>query len=69
MIYATIAGDVVVAAAYAHELPHYGLTVGLTNYASCYLTGLLCARRCLKKFGLDTTYEVLIFISLRKALA
>jgi large subunit ribosomal protein L5e len=24
----------VLAAAYAHELPHYGLEVGLTNYAA-----------------------------------
>ncbi|KAE9604826.1 putative ribosomal protein L5 eukaryotic/L18 archaeal [Lupinus albus] len=31
---ASIAGDNVRAAAYAHELPHYGLQVGLTNYAA-----------------------------------
>lgn len=31
---ASIAGDMVLAAAYAHELPHYGLEVGLTNYAA-----------------------------------
>jgi len=55
--YARIEGDVVVCAAYAHELPRYGVKVGLTNYASAYCTGLLLARRLLKKFGLDQTYE------------
>jgi len=29
-----MAGDIVVAAAYSHELPRYGLEVGLTNYAA-----------------------------------
>jgi large subunit ribosomal protein L5e len=29
----------------------------LTNYASAYATGLLLARRLLKKVGLDTQYE------------
>ncbi|GAX80180.1 hypothetical protein CEUSTIGMA_g7618.t1 [Chlamydomonas eustigma] len=57
IVYATIAGDVVVAAAYAHELPEYGLSVGLTNYAAAYCVGLLCARRVLTKFGLADTYE------------
>ena len=56
--YATIAGDVVVAAAYAHELPHFGLKQGLTNYAAAYCTGLLLARRVLTKFGLADTYKV-----------
>jgi large subunit ribosomal protein L5e len=55
--YATVAGDVVVAAAYAHELPRYGLTVGLTNYAAAYATGLLLARRLLTKYGLADTYK------------
>jgi len=55
--YARIVGDVVVCAAYAHELPRYGIKVGLTNYAAAYCTGLLLARRLLKKFGLDQTYE------------
>ena len=32
-------------AAYAHELPRYGVKVGLTNYAAAYCTGLLLARR------------------------
>ena len=32
-------------AAYAHELPRYGVKVGLTNYSAAYCTGLLLARR------------------------
>ena len=54
--YATISGDVCVAAAYAHELPSYGLSLGLTNYAAAYCVGLLLARRVLTKFGIDKTY-------------
>jgi len=34
-----------VCAAYSHELPKYGIKVGLTNYAAAYCTGLLVARR------------------------
>lgn len=55
--YARIQGDIVVCAAYAHELPRYGVKVGLTNYSAAYCTGLLLARRLLKKFSLDQTYE------------
>eukprot|EP00897_Mesotaenium_endlicherianum_P005889 jgi/Mesen1/5328/ME000266S04520 len=55
--YATLAGDVVVSAAYAHELPRYGLKVGLTNYAAAYCVGLLLARRTLTKYGLAEEYE------------
>jgi large subunit ribosomal protein L5e len=54
--YARIDGDKIVCAAYAHELPKYGVKVGLTNYAAAYCTGLLLARRVLKKFNLDTIY-------------
>lgn len=57
IVYATLAGDVVVTSAYSHELPRYGLKVGLTNYAATYCTGLLLARRTLQHFGLDATYE------------
>lgn len=35
----------IVCAAYSHELPKYGVSVGLTNYAAAYCTGLLLARR------------------------
>jgi len=54
---AKIIGDEVVCAAYSSELPRYGIKVGLTNYAACYATGLLLARRTLAKFGLADTYE------------
>lgn len=56
IIYSKIEGDVVFAAAYAHELPRYGIKHGLTNWAAAYATGLLVARRALKKLGLDETY-------------
>ncbi|RDX66021.1 60S ribosomal protein L5, partial [Mucuna pruriens] len=54
---ASIAGDIVLAAAYSHELPQYGLEVGLTNYAAAYCTGLLLARRVLKQLEMDEEYE------------
>lgn len=56
IVYARIEGDVVLAAAYSHELPRYGVKVGLTNYAAAYTTGLLLARRLLKKLNLDKVY-------------
>ena len=45
--------DVCIASAYAHELPRYGVNVGLTNYSAAYCTGLLLARRVNMKFGLE----------------
>ncbi len=45
IIYAKIEGDKVLVSAYGHELPRYGVKVGLTNYAATYCTGLLLARR------------------------
>lgn len=54
--YARIEGDKIMCAAYSHELPRYGVKVGLTNYAAAYATGLLLARRLLKKLGLDSIY-------------
>ncbi|KAG2493843.1 hypothetical protein HYH03_008059 [Edaphochlamys debaryana] len=56
IVRSTIKGDIVEAAAYAHELPEYGLKCGLTNYSSCYCVGLLVARRILTKFKLDKHY-------------
>lgn len=50
-------GDQVLCAAYSHELPRYGLKVGLTNYSACYCTGLLLARRLLQKLKLDKIYK------------
>merc|ERR1712136_228629 len=55
--YARLQGDVVICAAYSHELPRYGVSCGLTNYAAAYATGLLIGRRILQKFGLDSLYE------------
>ncbi|XP_066993411.1 uncharacterized protein RpL5 [Anabrus simplex] len=55
--YSRIEGDKILCAAYSHELPRYGVKVGLTNYAAAYCTGLLLARRLLKKLGLDQLYE------------
>lgn len=55
--YARIEGDKILCAAYSHELPKYGVKVGLTNYAAAYCTGLLIARRVLKKLGLDKVYQ------------
>jgi len=54
--YAKIEGDVIVAAAYSHELPKFGVKVGLTNYAAAYCTGLLVARRLLHKLKLNEHY-------------
>lgn len=56
VIYAKIDGDRVIVAAYAHELPEYGVKVGLTNYSAAYCVGLLCARRLLKNLNLDDKY-------------
>lgn len=51
-----IVGDVVFTAAYAHELPRYGIKHGLTNWSAAYAVGLLIARRALTKLGLADTY-------------
>ncbi|NP_001279040.1 60S ribosomal protein L5 [Callorhinchus milii] len=61
--YAKIEGDIIVCAAYGHELPKYGIKVGLTNYAAAYCTGLLLARRLLNKFGLDKIYEGMVEVT------
>lgn len=56
VISAKIQGDFVLTAAYSHELPRYGIPVGLTNWPAAYATGLLAARRVLQKLKLDTIY-------------
>lgn len=56
IISSQISGDIVLTAAYAHELPRYGIKHGLTNWSAAYAVGLLIARRALKKLGLDETY-------------
>jgi len=55
--YAKVTGDVVIAAAYAHELKNFGVPVSTSNYAACYATGLLLARRVLTKLGLAAKYQ------------
>ncbi|EAS30427.3 60S ribosomal protein L5 [Coccidioides immitis RS] len=51
-----LTGDKVIACAYAHELKRYGIKNGLTNWSAAYATGLLLARRTLKKLGLDEDF-------------
>lgn len=51
-----ITGDRVFCSAYSHELKAYGIKHGLTNWAAAYCTGLLIARRTLKKLGLDSEF-------------
>ena len=57
IVHAKMIGDFTICQATSHELPRYGCKVGLTNYAACYATGLLCARRLLKKLDMDGDYE------------
>jgi len=45
-------GDRTIAQATSTELENYGCPVGYTNYAACYATGLLIARRCLTTVGM-----------------
>jgi large subunit ribosomal protein L5e len=52
-----ITGDKVFCAAYSHELRAYGIEHGLTNWAAAYCTGLLIARRVLKKLGMDEDFQ------------
>ncbi|KAJ9141656.1 60S ribosomal protein L5 [Pleurostoma richardsiae] len=56
IIHSEISGDKVLASAYSHELRAYGIEHGLTNWAAAYATGLLIARRVLKKLGLDEDF-------------
>ena len=49
-------GDRVLCDAKSSELKRFGLTAGLTNYASSYATGLLVAKRLLKKLNMDKLY-------------
>ncbi|CAN8106005.1 unnamed protein product [Discula destructiva] len=51
-----ITGDKVFVSAYAHELKAYGIEHGLTNWAAAYATGLLIARRALKKLGIEEQF-------------
>jgi len=57
IVTAELTGDKVFCAAYSHELKAYGIEHGLTNWAAAYCTGLLIARRVLKKLGMDEEFE------------
>jgi large subunit ribosomal protein L5e len=57
IVAAKMIGDQTIAAAYSQELPLFGAKAGFTNYAACYATGLLLARRLLTKLGIDKKYE------------
>jgi len=57
IVTAEISGDKVFCAAYSHELRAYGIEHGLVNWAASYATGLLLARRVLKKLGMDEDFE------------
>ncbi|AFZ78967.1 60S ribosomal protein L5e, putative [Theileria equi strain WA] len=56
IVSSTIVGDKVHACADSSELVHYGVKLGLTNYAAAYCTGLLLARRLLTKLNLDSQF-------------
>lgn len=57
IVYATIVGDRCVCAANSTELKNYGIPCGHKNYAAAYATGLLIARRMLKKLGMDGDFK------------
>lgn len=57
MIYATLTGDRVLCSSNSNELSKWGLTAGLTNYASAYCCGLLLARRLLKQLNMHELYK------------
>jgi large subunit ribosomal protein L5e len=52
--------DICLTSAYSHELKRYGLTVGLTNYAAAYATGLLLARRVDAKYSIGYKGNMLV---------
>jgi large subunit ribosomal protein L5e len=53
VVSAKLEGDSVLASAYSHELPAFGVKHGLTNFAAAYCTGLLAARRVLSNLSLE----------------
>jgi len=56
IITSEVNGDKVFSSAYGHELKRYGISHGITNWAAAYCTGLLLARRTLKKLELDEDF-------------
>merc|ERR1712087_860802 len=55
--YATIRGDITICQATSTELKKFGVPAGHKNYAAAYCTGLLLARRGLKKPDLDGKFK------------
>lgn len=53
VVWSTIVGDRIKTEASSAELKRFGLTTGLTNYSAAYCTGLLCAKRLLKRLDED----------------
>jgi len=56
IVYATLKGDMTIAAADSKELANYGVKNGFANYAASYATGLLLARRLLKDKKIDSQF-------------
>lgn len=52
VVYSTILGDKVLTQATSKELDNFDIPIGHTNYAACYATGLLIARRTLDLLGM-----------------
>jgi len=58
VVYSTILGDRVLSQATSTEMANYGgEALSFKNYAAAYCTGLLIARRTLKKLGLDQDFQ------------
>jgi large subunit ribosomal protein L5e len=57
VVHATITGDKIFCQADSLELRKYGLSTGFASYSAGYATGLLLARRVLKKLGMDGLYS------------
>jgi len=61
VVSSTIEGDKVKTSSDSSELKRFGLTAGLTNYSAAYCTGLLCARRLLKKLDEENKEKKITF--------
>jgi large subunit ribosomal protein L5e len=57
IVSAKMIGDETLCVAFSKDLTRFGAQTGLTNYAACYATGLLVARRLLTKLGLAAKYQ------------
>lgn len=55
--YTHIEGNMIVCAAYAHELSQYSVRTGPTNYVTTHYTGFRLTHELLNKFSMDKIYE------------